>query len=85
MPSTAYVCCAISRNPGADMQLREDELPLDAIADSRIFHFGTLSMTHEGVRRATRKAVAHAKTSGALVSFDPNLRPPLRAEVEKRL
>ena len=47
------------RNPGADMMLGEDELPLDVIADSRIFHFGTLSMTHEGVRRATCKAVSH--------------------------
>ena len=65
------------RNPGADMMLTEDELPLDAIADSRIFHFGTLSMTHEGVRRATCKAIDHAKQSGAIISFDPNLRPPL--------
>ena len=65
------------RNPGADMMLREDELPLDTIADSRIFHFGTLSMTHEGVRRATCRAIDHAKGSGAVISFDPNLRPPL--------
>ena len=65
------------RNPGADMMLTEDELPLDAIAGSRIFHFGTLSMTHEGVRRATCKAIDHAKQSGAIISFDPNLRPPL--------
>ena len=65
------------RNPGADMMLTEDELPLDAIADSRIFHFGTLSMTHEGVRKATCKAIDHARASGAVISFDPNLRPPL--------
>ncbi|MDE6281501.1 MAG: carbohydrate kinase, partial [Oscillospiraceae bacterium] len=65
------------RNPGADMMLREDELPLDVIADSRIFHFGTLSMTHEGVRKATCKAIDHARQSGAVISFDPNLRPPL--------
>lgn len=65
------------RNPGADMMLREDELPLDLIANSRIFHFGTLSMTHEGVRRATCKAVDHARANGAVLSFDPNLRPPL--------
>ena len=65
------------RAPGADMLLREDELPLDAIAGSRIFHFGTLSMTHEGVRAATRRAIAHAKDNGAILSFDPNLRPPL--------
>lgn len=65
------------RSPGADMMLHEGELPLDVIADSRIFHFGTLSMTHEGVRKATCKAIDHAKESGAIISFDPNLRPPL--------
>ena len=70
------------RNPGADMMLTEDELPLDAIADSRIFHFGTLSMTHEGVRKATCKAIDHAKESGAVISFDPNLRPPLWDSLE---
>ena len=67
------------RNPGADMMLTEEELPLDVIAGSRIFHFGTLSMTHEGVRKATCKAIDHAKQSGAILSFDPNLRPPLWA------
>ena len=70
------------RNPGADMMLTEAELPLDVIADSRIFHFGTLSMTHAGVRAATRKAVDHAKESGAVISFDPNLRPPLWASLD---
>ncbi len=71
------------RNPGADMMLREDELPLDLIANSRIFHFGTLSMTHEGVRKATYRAIDHAKASGAILSFDPNLRPPLWASLEE--
>ena len=65
------------RNPGADMMLTQDELPLDVIARSRIFHFGTLSMTHEGVREATCKAIGCAKENGAIISFDPNLRPPL--------
>ena len=65
------------RNPGADMMLTEDELPMDMIRDTRIFHFGTLSMTHEGVRQATRAAVLAAKEAGAIISFDPNLRPPL--------
>lgn len=65
------------RKPGADMMLTESELPLDTIANAKIFHFGTLSMTHEGVRKATVKAVAEAKAGGALISFDPNLRPPL--------
>lgn len=65
------------RNPGADMMLTKEELPLDVIANSRIFHFGTLSMTHEGVRHATCKAISCAKENGAMISFDPNLRPPL--------
>ena len=70
------------RNPGADMMLTEEELPLDMIENCRIFHFGTLSMTHEGVRKATLKAIETAKASGALISFDPNLRPPLWASLE---
>ena len=65
------------RNPGADMMLTEEEVPAEVVENSRIFHFGTLSMTHEGVRRATVKAIGHAKAGGALLSFDPNLRPPL--------
>ena len=65
------------RNPGADMMLRADELNEELLQDTRLFHFGTLSMTHDGVREATKKAVRIAKESGALVSFDPNLREPL--------
>ena len=65
------------RNPGADMMLTEEELPLDMIENCRIFHFGTLSMTHEGVRSATVRALETARAGGALISFDPNLRPPL--------
>lgn len=65
------------RNPGADMLLTESELPESCIAGGRIFHFGSLSMTHEAVRRATQRAIRCAKESGALISFDPNLRPPL--------
>lgn len=71
------------RNPGADMMLTEDEVPEKLIANSRIFHFGTLSMTHECVRMATKKAVALAGESGALVSFDPNLRPLLWKSMEE--
>ena len=70
------------RKPGADMMLTADELPVETISNARIFHFGTLSMTHEGVREATVRAVAIAKEGGALISFDPNLRPPLWENLE---
>lgn len=65
------------RNPGADMMLCEDEIDTEFIGQAEIFHFGTLSMTHDGVRAATKKAVQAAKKSGCLISFDPNLRLPL--------
>lgn len=65
------------RNPGADMMLTEEEIPEELILETRIFHFGTLSMTHEKVRRATKKAVAIAKQAGAIISFDPNIRETL--------
>ena len=70
------------RNPGADMMLCENDLREDIITSSKIFHFGTLSMTHDGCRKATKKAIDIAKASGALISFDPNLREPLWNSLE---
>lgn len=65
------------RNPGADMMLTKNEVNQKLIQAAKIFHFGTLSSTHQGVREATRYAVEVAKTCGLIVSFDPNLREPL--------
>ena len=65
------------REPGADMMLREDEVSEELIKDTRIFHFGTLSLTHEENSKATRKAVRTATEYGVTISFDPNLREPL--------
>lgn len=70
------------RNPGADMMLHEDEVDEKFVKDTRIFHFGTLSMTHDGVRAATKKAVSAAKEGGCLISFDPNLREPLWSSLD---
>ena len=70
------------RNPGADMMLTEEEVDPAFISQARIFHFGTLSMTHDGVRAATKKAVQAAKDGGCLISFDPNLRPPLWSSLD---
>lgn len=65
------------RNPGADMMLSEDDVNENLIRNSRIFHFGSLSMTGEVCEAATKKAVSAAKDSGAIISFDPNLRENL--------
>ena len=64
------------------MMLTADEVNPEVVKDTKVFHFGTLSMTHEGVREATKKAVETAKANGCLVSFDPNLRPPLWSSLD---
>ncbi len=70
------------RNPGADMMLTEEEIDPEFIKKARLLHFGTLSMTHDGVRGATKKALKIARENGLLISFDPNLRPPLWSSLE---
>ena len=71
------------RDPGADLCLTPDEVPENLIASSKIFHFGSLSLTGEPVRSATQKAVALAKSANCILSFDPNLRPPLWNNLEE--
>lgn len=76
---------SFARKPGADTCLRFEELDLSLLDDCRVFHFGTLSLTGEPVRTATQRAVAYAKEHKKLITFDPNLRPPLwRSEAEAR-
>lgn len=70
------------RNPGADMMLTEDEVDPEFLKQTKLFHFGTLSMTHEGIRKSTKKALDIAKENGLLISFDPNLRPPLWSSLD---
>ena len=65
------------RDPGADMMLTKEEVDTDLLKNTKVFHFGTLSSTHPGVREATRYAIDVAKEAGAVISFDPNLREPL--------
>lgn len=65
------------RDPGADVMLTADEVDPKLLKRAKIFHYGTLSMTHDGVRAATQKAIEIAKADGQLLSFDPNYREPL--------
>ncbi len=68
---------SFARKPGADTCIQKDELNLSLIEQAKVFHFGTLSLTHEPARSATQYAVAFAKSKQKLISFDPNLRKPL--------
>ena len=68
---------SFARKPGADTQLRWEEVDKSMIDDTKVFHFGTLSLTDEPCRTTTQKAVAYAKSKGKLITYDPNLRKPL--------
>ena len=73
---------SFSRKPGADTCIASEELNLKLIDEARVFHFGSLSMTHEPARSATRRAVDYAKAAGKLITYDPNLRKPLWKDPE---
>ena len=68
---------SFARKPGADTQLRADELDKELLQNCRIFHFGSLSLTNQPAKDATVAAVTCAKESGALISYDPNYRATL--------
>lgn len=68
---------SFARKPGADTQLRSDEVSKEILASCRIFHFGSLSLTDSPAREATIQAVKTAKQAGAVISYDPNYRKPL--------
>ena len=68
---------SFARKPGADTRLSFEEIDLTMIDEASVFHFGTLSLTDDPVRTATKKCVEYAKEHGKLITFDPNLRLPL--------
>lgn len=74
---------AFARKPGADTQLSFDELELSLLDETRVFHFGTLSLTGEPSRTTTYRAVEYAREHGKLITFDPNLRKPLWRELDE--
>lgn len=76
---------AFARKPGADTMLRFEEVDLELIEDSKIFHFGSLSLTDNPAREATLFAIENAKRSGAIISYDPNYRTLLWPSVENAI
>ena len=75
------------RKPGADMMLTAADVDKvkDLLENTKVFHFGTLSMTDEPSAEATKLAIDTAKKSGAVISFDPNYRAPLWESEQKAL
>ena len=65
------------RDPSADVALRFENVPRELLENTRLLHFGSVSLTAEPSRSATLRAVQAAKAAGALISYDPNYRPSL--------
>ena len=68
---------------GADLALKQDELDEGYIYESRILHFGSISLTGEPLRATTLKAITIARNADRIISFDPNLRPTLWESLER--
>lgn len=71
------------RNHGADKMLSPEDISEEMFERGDIFHFGSISMTDEPAKSATKKAIGLAKERDCLISYDPNLRPPLWRSLEE--
>lgn len=65
------------RDPSADVNLDAREIPEDLLKNTRVLHFGSVSLTAEPARSATLYAAKKARENGCLVSYDPNYRASL--------
>ena len=70
------------RDPGADVNLSMDHVPMELLGGTKVLHFGSVSLTAEPARTATLEAAKTAKASGAIVSYDPNYRASLWPDEE---
>ncbi len=71
------------RNPGADSLLEPGDLDSDMLEHAKALHFGGVLLSSEPARSACFAAAAVARKAGAMISFDPNVRPSLFSSVEE--
>jgi len=77
MPDADHAEFLFYRNPGADTRLRASELDHQMLVDSKIFHFGSLSLVENPIKSAVTKAIEIVRAAGGMVSLDVNYRPTL--------
>ena len=70
------------RHPSADMLYSHDQVNVEYVHRAQMFHFGSISLIDDPIRRATLFAIETAKKAGAVISYDPNLRLPLWRDAE---
>lgn len=71
-----------ARKPGADTEIRKEEIDIDVLDRTNIFHVGSLSLTAQPARDTTLYAVKRARNKGSLISYDPNYRASLWPDEE---
>lgn len=65
------------RNPSADMLYSGEDLTEDVFGDCFALHFCSVSLGDFPMKEAHKRAIELANKSGAIISFDPNIRLPL--------
>lgn len=73
---------SFSRKQSADIMLTKDEINLKLIDDSKVVHFGTVSLTADPSRETCHYVIEYAKEKNKIISFDPNLRELLWNNLE---
>lgn len=73
---------SFARKPGADTQIQKEEVDIDILDHTNIFHVGSLSLTDQPSRDTTFYAVKRAKNKGSIISYDPNYRASLWKDEE---
>lgn len=73
------------RNPGADTQLRPEEINEDVFSGCDLLHYGSLLFTTEPGRSTVYALLERAKKMGKILSYDPNWREPLWKDRETGL
>ena len=73
---------SFARKPGADTEIRKEEIEVDVLDRTNIFHVGSLSLTAQPARDTTLYAVKRARNKGSLISYDPNYRASLWPDEE---
>ena len=68
---------SFARKPGADTKIEKEEINVDILDKTTLFHVGSLSLTEQPARNTTHYAIRRAKEKGSIISYDPNYRASL--------
>ena len=71
------------RNPGADTNLKTDEIEPDMIKQADVLHIDSLCLTDNPTKKTALYLASIARENGVPVSFDFNYRPPVWHEPSK--